>query len=111
MLGAKELVSLPPLLEPCPTQAGGCIVPATKNYEFPALGKKTSSGRRDGKTVLRVWLEMPDVSAGREVGVDASVLWYICVLVGCVVYGDAPSARRGHAARMGFPPAGRPPCP
>ena len=34
---------------------------------------------------------------------DTSVLWAICVLVGCVVCGDAPSARHGHPPRMGFP--------
>src|ERR1019366_5658852 len=42
---------------------------------------------------------------------DTSVLWALCILVGCVVCGDAPSARHGHAPRMGFHPAARSPYP
>src|SRR6266496_1454273 len=44
-------------------------------------------------------------------GFDAPFLWDICVLAGSVLCGDPPSARPGHAPRMGFPPAGGPPCP
>jgi phosphohistidine phosphatase SixA len=51
----------------CLPQADRCIVSEIKYYEFPALGKKTSSGIREGKSVRRAGPEMPDVSAGREV--------------------------------------------